>query len=339
MPSGNSAQEQVRLELDDVSTLAKAALLKAGCNDQNADAITRTVWMAERDGCTSHGLFRIPGYVKSLQNGKVNGHAEPGFERTSPSVLSVDGDGGYAPYALQQMTNDFADLTKSQGVAVAAVTNIFHFAALWPEVEALAEQGLCAIACTSYKPCLPPAGGKTPLFGTNPLAFAYPRQDHPPLVFDQASAFMARGDVMIHARDGIQLPEGAGIDKDGNPTTDAHKVLEGAQLPFGGYKGASIALMIELMAGPLIGEQLSMEAAETDLEDGGPARGGEFILAIDPDKTARTPISGGVAERLFEAISDQKDARLPGDGRLQRRKQVAENGVFLPASLLKSIEV
>lgn len=333
------SDELAHLELDDVKVLAKAAMLKAGCNEANADAIAHTVWQAERDGCASHGLFRIPGYANSLKNGKVNGHADPRLERTAPSVLWVDGDGGYTPLALERMLEDFDDLTRSQGVALCAITNTFHFAALWPEVENLARQGLCAIACTSYKPCLPPAGGTKPLYGTNPLAFAWPRPGREPLAFDQASAFMARGDVMIHARDGKPLPEGAGIDKDGNPTTDANKVLEGAQLPFGGYKGASIAMMIELMAGPLIGEQLSLEAAESDMEDGGPARGGEFILAMDPKKTAQKPISGGNAERLFQAIAEQEGARLPGEGRLMRRKHVAEHGVQIPKSLLEAIDV
>jgi len=334
--------EMVKLELDAVKTLAMAALINAGCNENNAKAIAQTIWQAERDGCASHGLFRIPGYVGSLKSGKVNGFAEPRLERTAPSVLWVDGDGGYTPLALETMMDDFAGLTQSQGVAVAAITNTFHFAALWPEVEALAMRGLCAIACTSYKPCLPPAGGKTPLYGTNPLAFAWPRPDSDsgePLAFDQASAFMARGDVMIHARDKKPLPKGAGIDKDGNPTTDAQEVLEGAQLPFGGYKGAAIAMMIELLAGPLIGEQLSLEAEENDLDDGGPARGGEFILAMDPKKTRQQTLSGGNAERLFEAIANQEGARLPGEGRLARRAKIAREGVLVPKSLLEAIEV
>lgn len=327
------------MALADVRTLAKAALVKAGCNNANANAIAETVWQAERDGCASHGLFRIPGYVNSLKSGKVNGHALPRLERTAPSVLWINGDGGYAPLAQSMMLEDFSELTKSQGVAVAAITNTFHFAALWPEVEALARMGLCAIACTSYKPCLPPAGGKTPLYGTNPLAFAWPRPNQEPLAFDQASAFMARGDVMIHARDGQSLPDGAGINKNGNPTNDPEEVLEGAQLPFGGYKGASIAMMIELLAGPLIGEQLSLEAQESDVDDGGPARGGEFILAMDPSKTGQKPISGGNAERLFQAIASEEGARLPGEGRLIRRAKIAQEGVTIPKSLLEAIEV
>ncbi|MCB1385872.1 MAG: Ldh family oxidoreductase [Nitratireductor sp.] len=332
--------ETVTLKLDDVKTIAKAALMAAGADNANAEAITHTVWMAERDGCASHGLFRIPGYCGSLRSGKVNGTARPRLERSAPSVLWVDGDGGYSPIAHKSMLDDFAELVHAQGVALAAVTNTFHFAALWPEVEMLSKRGLAAIACTSYKPTVAPHGGSRPLFGTNPLAFSWPRPEGDPVTFDQASATMARGDIQIHARDGKPVPLGVGIDKAGSETRDPNAILDGgAQLAFGGYKGSSIAMMVELLAGPLLGENLSLEAAETDIEDGGPARGGEFILAFDPAKTRQPSKSGGNAERLFQAMLAQEGVRLPGEGRLRRRAEVARNGVVIPRSLMAQIEV
>lgn len=336
--------ETVTLKLDDVMTLAMAALLGAGCNDANAKAIAETVYMAERDGCSSHGLFRIPGYCKSLLSGKVNGMAAPKLERTAPSVLWVDGDGGYAPLSHRVMLDDFTELVRAQGLALAAITNTFHFAALWPEVEMLSGQGLVAMACTSYKPTVAPHGGTEPLYGTDPFAFSWPRsgpdETGDPVTFDQASATMARGDIQIHARDGKKVAQGVGIDKSGKSTTDPNKILDGgAQLAFGGYKGSSIAMMVELLAGPLLGENLSLEAAETDLADGGPARGGEFILAFDPTKTRQETASGGNAERLFKAMLAQEGVRLPGQGRLDRRSKVAKNGVVIPRSLLEAIEV
>lgn len=333
------SNEMVHLQLGEVKTLAKAALIKAGADEANAEAIAHVVWMAERDGCSSHGLFRIPGYCGSLTSGKVNGEAMPKLERTAPSVLWVDGDGGYSPLAHKVMADDFTELVQAQGVALAAITNTYHFAALWPEVEMLSKRGLCAIACTSYKPTVAPHGGRTPLFGTNPLAFSWPRMGADPVTFDMASAAMARGDIQIHARDGKTLPPGTGIDMDGNPTNDPEEVLKGAQLAFGGYKGSAIAMMVELLAGPLLGENLSLEAEETDITDGGPARGGEFILAFDPDKTRQKTISGGNAERLFEAMLAQEGVRLPGEGRVHRRTHVAEEGVRIPKSLLERIDV
>src|SRR5690606_13009975 len=117
-------------------------------------------------------------------------------------------------------------------------------------------------AFTSSSPYVAPAGGKRPFFGTNPMSFSWPRRNRPPMVFDQASSMMARGEIQIAARDGHEVPPGAGIDAEGRATTDPRAILEGAQLAFGGYKGASIALMIDLLAGPLIGEVTSIETGE-----------------------------------------------------------------------------
>jgi len=255
---------------EDAREIARAALTAHGCDEANAAAVTDTISRAERDGAASHGLFRLPGYIASLQSGKVNGRNRPRVSDRAPAVLHVDGDGGYAPVAHRVLAAPLADAAKAQGVALVAVTNTHHFSALWAGVELLAEQGVAALACVSFKPALPPAGGVKPLYGTNPMAFAWPRPGREPVVFDQASAVMARGEVMIAARDGHALPPGVGIGPDGAPTTDPDEVLKGALLPFGGYKGASIAMMIELLAGPLIGECLSVEAAETDQPDGGP---------------------------------------------------------------------
>ncbi len=148
---------------------------------------------------------------------------------------------------------------------------------------------------------------------------------------------MARGEVMIAARDGHVLPPGAGIGPDGAPSIDPNEVLKGALLPFGGYKGASLAMMIELLAGPLIGENLSLEAAETDLADGGPPRGGEFILAIDPESAHGSTGWASHAEKLFEAIARQEGARLPGEGRAARRARIAEQGIEIAEDRLQEL--
>ncbi|MEM9329909.1 MAG: Ldh family oxidoreductase [Pseudomonadota bacterium] len=321
----------VHLGLDEVVPLAVDALTKAGCDAYNAAAVADCVYQAERHGAHSHGLFRMPGYLASLKSGKVNGKASPRLDRSKPSVLSVDGDGGYAPIAHQKLVKPLADLAREQGVAIAALTNTYHFAALWQEVEMLANEGVIGLACTAFKPALPPAGGTKPLYGTNPVAFAWPRDNQEPCVFDQASAVMARGEVMIAAREGHALPPGTGIDANGNPTNDPNEVLKGALLPFGGYKGASIAMMVELLAGALIGEQLSFEAAVQDNNDGGPPRGGEFILAMNP-------VNGlASSEALFTKILEQEGARLPGDGRRAKRDKIARDGIHIPEELYKKI--
>ena len=133
------------------------------------------------------------------------------------------------------------------------------------------------------KPVVAPSGAKSSFFGTNPMAFSWPRKNEMPVVFDQASAAMARGEIMIAAREGHKLPQGVGIDRFGKSSNDPGKILDGCQLPFGGYKGSSIAMMIELLSSGLIGEDFSYERGKNDNNDGGPTRGGELLIAINPN--------------------------------------------------------
>ena len=330
--------DTVRMTLDEVHDLATETFLANGGSREQTRAVSDTVTAAERDECKSHGLFRVPGYIASIRSGKVNAVAEPVVERLAPSVVKVDGRNGFAPLALEMGREPLVAIAREQGIAALSITNTHHFAALWPETEALAERGLVGFAFVAAMAYVAPAGGTKPLYGTNPMSFAWPRgADRPPLVFDQASSASARGEVMIHKRDGKPIPEGWGIDPDGNPTTDPDAVLAGAQLPFGGYKGASIALMIELLAGALVGDLFSFEASAIDPGDGGPPRGGELVIAIDPAKCGSGGNPVGHAEALFARILEQEGARLPSDRRYAARRRTPTEGITIPRSLHDTI--
>ncbi|MGI9484100.1 MAG: Ldh family oxidoreductase, partial [Hyphomicrobiales bacterium] len=326
----------VRLQLDDVFELAKACFLASGCDEANARAVARTVTNAERDQCLSHGLFRVPGYCSSIASGVANGKGRPTVETLAPGLLQVDGDGAMAPLAIQIAQETLVPVAKAQGIAAVAIHDVLHLSALWPEVEPLAEQGLVAMACCVAGPYVAPAGGTKPLFGTNPFSFAWPRPDGPPMVFDQASSAMARGEVQIAMREGHDVPPGTGVDKEGNPTTDPAAILEGAQLTFGGYKGASIALMVELLAGALVGGKFSYET--TVQTHGGPTLGrhSEIIIAIDP-----AGFGGGDyrsrGEELFAKILEQDGTRLPGGRRFKARVATASEGVEVADTLYESL--
>lgn len=324
----------VRLSLDEVYQLTESCLLANGCNQENAGAVARTLKAAERDGCAAHGLFRLPGYIASLRSGKVNGNAEPTITNLAPAVVRVDGDRGYAPLALERGRDALIAAARKNGIAAMALVNVHHFAALWTEVEPIASEGLAAMAFTTYKPAVVPAGAKQALFGTNPMCFGWPRGDQPPLVFDQASASMARGEVMIAAREGVSLPTGVGIDANGSPTTEPSKILDGgALLPFGGHKGSAIALMIELLVAGLTGQDFSFEAQENDNNDGGPPIGGELMLAIDPNCFGDADAWLQHAETFLQRLNAMEGARLPGDRRYACRSKHESEGVTIPEEL------
>lgn len=307
------------LTVKEIHDLAKQCLLANGCDEPNAEAAAKTISTAERDGAISHGLFRLPGYIKSLRSGKVNGHAQPKEEALTPAAIRLDGDNGFAPLAIEYGTPLLADAASKLGIAVLLIRNSFHFAALWPEVEALAEHGLVGLACTVHTPMVAPFGAKKAFFSTNPISFAYPRPGKDPYVFDMATAAKARGDIGVAARDGHELPLGVGLDSEGNPTTDAKKIHDGGViLPFGGYKGSAIATMIELLSAGLVGDYFSYEAIEADNRDGGPARGGEFIMAMSPEVLAGSGWADH-SEDFFTKLENMDGIRLPGQRRFANR--------------------
>jgi len=309
----------ISLSLDEIYELANKTLLANGCDEENANILSETIMKAERDGSLSHGLFRLPAYVTGLKSKKIDGKARPEVKKISPSVIKVLGNHALAPMVLKVGIPELVKAAKETGVAILAITNSHHMAAMWPETEAIAEQGLVAFACTSYKPMVAPAGAKKAFFGTNPISFAWPRPGKTPVVYDMATASMAMGEVQVAAREGHKVPVGTGLNKDGNETTDPNEIAKGGViLPFGGYKGSGIAMMVELLAGALLGESFSYETAEKDNNDGGPPAGGEFILAMSPDK-----ISGddwkNHSDEFFNKMKSMEGVRLPGERRHKNR--------------------
>ena len=310
---------EITLSLEDINNLAKKILLFNGCDEENASILSNTIMRAERDGSLSHGLFRLPAYVAALKSKKVNGKARPEIKKISPSIIKILGNNAFAPMVLKIGLPELIKLAKETGVAVLAITNSHHMAAMWPETEAIAEEGLVGFACTSYKPMVAPAGAKKALFGTNPISFAWPRPGKTPVVYDMATAAMAMGEVMVAARDGHKVPLGTGLNKEGKNTTDPGEIADGGVLlPFGAYKGSAIAMMVELLAGALVGDNFSYETAEKDNNDGGPPSGGEFILAISPDKLSGNDWNKHSKE-FFDKMKSMDGVRLPGERRHKNR--------------------
>ena len=309
----------VSLSLQEIFDLAKKTLLANGCDEETVNILSDLIMKAERDGSLSHGLFRLPAYVTGLKSGKINGKGRPEVKKISPSIIKVSGNNCLAPVVLNKSIPELIKAAKENGVAVLAINNSHHMAAMWHETEMIAEQGLVAFACTSYKPAVAPAGAIKPLFGTNPISFAWPRPGQTPVVFDMATASMAMGEVQVAKREGHKVPIGTGLNKEGKETTDPGEIADGGVLlPFGGYKGSGIAMMVELLAGALVGDNFSYETAAKDNNDGGPPSGGEFILAISPDKLSGDDWNKH-SDKFFDKMKSMDGVRLPGERRHKNR--------------------
>ena len=327
-----------RLSLDEVRMLARAVLDRQGLAPDHVAAVAETMVAAERDGCTSHGVYRLLVCADTIRKGAVALDARPVLSEPAQALVRVDAQGGFAQLAFETGRAMLAEKARRCGIAAMAINNCVHFAALWPEVEALACQGLAALACTPSHAWVAPAGGIAPLFGTNPIAFGWPRPGPHPYVFDFATSAVARGEIELHRRAGQPIPEGWGIDGEGRPTTNAAEALAGAMLTFGGHKGSALATMVELIAGPLIGDLTSRESLAADAGRGASPLGGELILAIHPGgflgEAAEAHLTR--AEAVFDAIVGQ-GARLPSQRRYEARERSLRDGVEISSALLADI--
>ncbi len=333
------SDDHVRMTLAEVRDYARATLTRVGLSPAHVAAVAETMVAGERDGCGSHGLYRLLVAAHSVASGVVVPDAAPVASRPKPGLVRVDGGGGFAQLAFETGRPLLVEAARAGGIAALALNNVVHFAALWPEIEALVDDGLVALAFTPSHAWVAPAGGTKPLFGTNPIAFGWPRPGGTPFVFDFATSMVARGEIELHRRAGKRIPTDWGHAPDGGDTDDAATVLAGAMRTFGGHKGSALATMVELVAGPLIGDLTSAESLAADAGRKGSPIGGELILAIDPAGFLGDAAAGHLAraEAVFAGIEGQ-GVRLPGSRRHAARAVSLRDGVLIPRQLITDID-
>lgn len=336
----NASSDSAAIPLEAAGDLCREILDAAGFSAAHVAAMTDVILKGQRDECHSHGLYRLLGCVHSVRAGKVDPRAEPRVLDSAPAVVRVDAAHGFSPLAFRTGLPIVHEKAAKYGIAAFAINRCFHFSALWPEVESLSDLGLAGLAMNPTHSLVAPAGGIHAVFGTNPFAFAWPRPGGRPFVFDFATSVVARGEIELHKRSGQPIPLGWALDAQGQPTTDPATALEGAMLPFGAHKGSALSAMIELLAGPLIGDMLSLESSEFDAGAGALPCHGELIIAFDPASFLGTALDANMekAERLFDAIAGQ-GARLPSQRRYEARDRASRTGVMtVRAGLIEDLQ-
>lgn len=315
------------LSFDELSGLLEQIFLRHGASAPVAKILGLNCATAQQDGAHSHGTFRIPGYLSTLASGWVNGQAVPVVEDVAAGYVSVDAAGGFAQPALEAARELLVNKARSAGIALLAIRNSHHFAALWPDVEPFARQGLVALSVVNSMTCVVPTGGTRPLFGTNPIAFAAPCEGGEPIVFDMATSAMAHGDVQIAAREGQPVPLGTGVDSQGRDTTDPSEILQGgALLPFGGHKGSALSMMVELLSAALTGGNFSFGFDWAGHPGAKTPWTGQLIIVIDPSKAAGNDFAGRSRE-LVERMQGVGVGRLPGERRYRERALARQRGI------------
>ena len=313
--------------------LAMRALICAGANAGMAAATADALVYADARGLASHGVSRVPQYAMHLGNGRADGAALPEIANAKGGAVRVDAKCGLAFPACALAVAEAIRRAREFGVAFAGVTNSHHFGVAAYHLEPVGAAGMVGIAVGNSPAAMAPAGGRRPLLGTNPIAAVFPRRVGAPVVIDLSLSEVARGKLMVAAREGKSIPLGWALDRHGHPTTDPKAGLEGTMLPMGGAKGAMLALIVELMVTALTGAALGFEASSFFVDEGNQPRIGQAFLILDPDALAGRDVYHARVETLIGEMIRDPGVRLPGDRRRALAEKAATAGIEIPAAL------
>lgn len=322
----------------ELQALATRALMRAGASADAAASAARALVAADEQGVASHGVSRVPLYAAHLLNGRVRGDAIPRLIRERGGACLIDACDGMAYPACELAIAELVGRARAHGIAYAGVTNSNHFGATSHHLEPLAEAGLVGLGFGNAPAAINAWGGKRPLFGTNPLAAAFPRRDAWPIIVDLSLSEVAKGKLMVAAREGKSIPLGWALDKDGNPTTDPVAGIAGSMVPAGGVKGAMLAMTIELLSVALTGAAFGFEADSFFAESGNVARLGQGFIAIDPGALAGSAVYLDRVETLVEVMLQDENVRLPAYRRFENRKRAEHEGIAIPDGLLEQLQ-
>ncbi|MCW4116070.1 Ldh family oxidoreductase [Aurantimonas sp. MSK8Z-1] len=325
------------LSLDAAQSLVIDAMLRARTGQAQAASVARALVAAEASGQGGHGLRRVPAYAGQAKAGKTDGFAVPVAEHARAGVLRIDARNGFAYPALDLAVAELPALVREAGVALAAIRNSHHAGVMALTVERFAEAGLVALMVANAPAAMAPWGGLTPMFGTNPIAFAAPvGKGGDPVVVDLSLSKVARGKVMAARQKGVAIPEGWALDREGRPTTDAEAAMAGTMVPSGDAKGAALAMMVEMLAAGLTGANYATQASSLFDDQGPPPGLGHLIIAIDPAAVG----GAGAVERfaaMAEMIAAEPGARVPGRRGLAARRRAAAEGIEVEDEVLAAI--
>lgn len=310
---------------------------------RHAEIVADCLVSANYQGIDTHGVARLPTYMRRLAQGAIDPHGTPTRRGGTGAVAIIDGNNALGPVAAQAGMEEAINLASEHGVAYVGVCNSNHFSYAAHYCEHAAAHGLIGICSSGGEPTVAPWGGVQAFFTNSPLALATPTGTDP-IVVDLATSVSSRGSIMLAKMLNQQIPIDWALDKGGRPTTDPVAALEGSVLPLGGAKGYALIVALEVLNSVLSGGRMAPHIGSQAEQDGAPAGVSHFFIAINP--AALMPYDEYIA-RIDTLAATLKDApatdpgapiRLPGERRRQTAVDRMTNGIPIPTGVLNELQ-
>ena len=330
------------LSLEEARRRVAATLQRAGAGRAMAESTARALVLAEAQGLGSHGLSRVAQYATHLKNGRVHGAAVARVMKSKGAVAVVDAEEGLAFPACDLAGGRGREARAAEfGIGVVGVVRSHHAGVIVDHLRPVARASLVGLGFANSPAAMPAAGGRHPIFGTNPVAAIFPRRAAAPLMIDLSLSEVARGKVMVAAKEGKPIPPGWALDAEGRPTTDAKAALAGSMLTIGAVsssKGAMLALVVELLVTALIGANFGFEASSFFVDEGNRPGIGQAFLVIDPDALAGREAFLDRLEVVVREMLADDGVRLPGVRRQALAARAQAEGINVADPVLAILD-
>jgi LDH2 family malate/lactate/ureidoglycolate dehydrogenase len=324
--------------VDPLRRWTSTAFRAVGIEANDADLTAEVLLRSNLRGIDTHGISRVPGYIEKIQSGEVNASANPSFS-IRDGVLFFDGEGGLGQVVATKAVRQAVAQARDNSVVVCFVRNSGHLAALGSFVLEAAEAGMVGVLCQETPPLMALEGSAGPAIGNNPIAFACPVKDAPPLVFDMATSVVARGNVLQAISDGLpEIPIGWAIGPDGRPTRDPSAALRGAMLPIADYKGIGLAMLVQVLAGSLTGSR----TAESSTMHGAKSSAGNisaFLMILNPERVTNPQTFDAHMRQWLNVYGSASGmgARYPGQRAAECEARRLVEGIPISRSTVKQL--
>lgn len=324
--------------------LATRALTVGGMAPDEAALAAKVLVLAEMFGLSTHGIVRVPQYLDRVRIGGIDARAEVAIERVAPGLARVDGRNGVGPLVGMRALQAATEGARNAGIGAAFVRASNHFGPIMPYAFLAAQDGFASLIASNSTTTIAPWGGRDTRVGNNPLGIGMPNPGGDPIILDMAMSVAARGKIRQLMAAGKTMPPDWATDRDGMPTTDPKAGLAGFLLPFGGYKGYGLAVMVDLLAG-LLSDASYLTHVQAWDKNPGVAQGlGHVFIVIDVGRL-------GAADWLHARMEDFRDILLstpaadpatpvmaPGDRELAAYVRSRRDGVTVSVTDLQAVE-
>ncbi len=317
---------------------------KYGLNNDHATISANALINAELVGAYGHGLTRLKMYCDRITKKVINPKPKIKIKKISQSISHIDADNSIGFVAADIAIKKAIQNAKKTGIGMVAVKNSGHYGLSGYYAEQAVKKNLITMIYTNAPPAVAPHGSLKSLFGTNPICFGAPSGSKIPFILDTSISLINRGKIRVAARNNQIIPEGVALDKNGNPTRDAKKALEGVQLPIAGFIGSGLAWMIDILSGVFTGGNHGGKVKDPFDDFSGPQNVGHLFLTIKTNLFVGKNFNKRIKEniKIVKKLPKRKGFKkifYPGENKFARYKNNLKKQIKIPRNVLKDLNL